>query len=541
MKLVYSLFLAFSFCFSQVLFSQIAPSIEWQKSLGGTGEDAASSIRQTSDGGFIIAGYSRSNDNDVSGNHGGADYWVVKTDATGTIQWQKSLGGTSNDFASDIQQTTDGGYIVNGYSTSIDGDVTGHHGTTKNDYWVVKLGAAGTIAWQKSLGGAQDDFGIAIQQTTDGGFVAAGYSKSTDGDVTGHHGGTVSADYWIVKLSSAGDTLWEKSLGGVSNDYANSIYQTSDGGFIVAGSTASNDGDVSGNHGSSDFWIVKLDSTGSIDWKKCLGGSSDDVASSVQQTPDDGYIVAGYTKSNDLDVSGNHGLDDYWVVKLDAVGDIDWQRAMGGSQYDDGYSIDQTMDNRFVVAGYSSSVNGDVSGYHGGAFWGDYWVAELSASGNIDWQKCIGGSNDDVANFIQETSTGGLIIAGWSESSDGDVTFNNGGVDVWIVQLAVPTTIDETGDSNFSFSLSPNPASSLLYIHLQLSSIENISTGSSSKSASITISNMLGKKIFQKTSDVINGTLEEEISLDEKFPDGMYLVNVNFDSGQIARPLFVVR
>ena len=228
-----------------------------------------------------------------------------------TIEWQKCLGGSNDDWAYSIQQTSDSGLIVAGYTESSNGDVSGNHGAY--DYWVVKLNSSGDILWQICLGGTNVDVAYSIQQTSDEGFIVAGYTCSNEGDVSGNHG---NSDYWVVKLNSSGTIEWQKCLGGTDGDYANSIQQTSDGGFIVAGQTYSNDGDVSGNHGGSDAWVVKLNSSGNIEWQKCLGGTGWDWENSIQQTSDGGFIVAGYTNSNDGDVSGNHGSKDYWVVKL---------------------------------------------------------------------------------------------------------------------------------------------------------------------------------------------------------------------------------
>ena len=169
------------------------------------------------------------------------------------------------------------------------------------------------ISWQKSLGGSDDDYARSIQQNTDEGYIIAGAFSSNDGDVSGNHG---YFDYWIVKLTSAGDINWQKSLGGNEYDWANSIQQTTDGGYIIAGDSKSNDGDVSENQGDDDSWIVKLTSTGEIDWQKALGGSGNDQASSIQQTTDGDYIIAGFSNSNDGNVSGNHGGFDYWIVKI---------------------------------------------------------------------------------------------------------------------------------------------------------------------------------------------------------------------------------
>jgi hypothetical protein len=408
-----------------------APRIEWQKSLGGSGSDIARSIRQTADGGYIVAGYSKSTDGDVAGNHGRDDSWIVKLDAGGNFLWQKSLGGSGSDSASSIQQTADGGYIVAGYSNSTDGDVAGNH--SLHNCWIVKLDAEGKFFWQKSLGGSGFDYATSIQQTTDGGYIIAGSSNSnsTGGDVFDHS----DYDCWIVKLDAEGKLLWQKSLGGSGSDYASSIQQTVDGEYIISGSSNSNNGDVVGNHGNADSWVAKLDAGGKLVWQKPLGGSGDDGAYSVQQTADGEYIVAGSSSSNNGDVSGNHGGDrDYWIVKLNAEGNLFWQRALGGSDArgDIASSIQQTTDGGYIVAGWSASNDGDVSGNHGNY---DYWIVRMDAEGKLLWQRSLGGSGVDIAHSVQQTADGGYIVAGWSASNDGDVTGNHGKEDYWIVKL----------------------------------------------------------------------------------------------------------
>jgi len=293
------------------------PSIQFAVCLGGGACDRARSIQQTSDGGFIVAGETWSVDGDVSGNHSASDFcasdfWVVKLNSSGEIVWKKCLGGSGSDCSHSIQQTVDGGFIVAGWSGSYDGDVSGNHGWY--DCWVVKLNSSGEIEWQKCFGGNDYDVAFSIQQTADGGFIVAGWSIPNDDDASGNHG----ADYWVIKLNSLGELEWQKCLGGSYFDEAHSIQQTADGGFIVAGWSWSNDGDVSGSHGDSDCWIVRLDSLGKVEWQKCLGGGGDDFAYYIQQTADGGFIVVGETWSNDGDVSGNHGRADYWIVKLNS-------------------------------------------------------------------------------------------------------------------------------------------------------------------------------------------------------------------------------
>ncbi|OYU83774.1 MAG: hypothetical protein CFE24_09810 [Flavobacterium sp. BFFFF2] len=404
-----------------------APTIEWQKCLGGIYEDSASCIQQTSDGGYILAGHTGSNNVDVSGNHGLFDIWIVKLNNLGAIQWQKCLGGSDSDEAFSIQQTLDGGYIIAGRTDSNNGDIIGNHGL--NDFLVIKLNNLGSIEWQKCLGGSGQDHARSIQQTNDGGYIVTGWAGSNNGNVTGSHGG---GDIWVVKLNDVGVIVWQKCLGGSGYEFANSIQQTTDGGYIIAGSTFSNDGDVSGNHGGSDFWIVKLNNLGIIDWQKCLGVDSVDYATCIKQTTDNGYIVAGYTGSDGGTVSGHHGQDDIWVLKLNISGTLMWQKILGGNSQDKAGNIQQTSDGGYIVAGYTGSNNGDVIGNNGST---DAWVVKLNELGTIMWQKCFGGSSDDNANSIQQTTDGGYVMAGFSSSSDGDVSGNIGNADFWIVKL----------------------------------------------------------------------------------------------------------
>jgi hypothetical protein len=302
---------------------------------------------------------------------------VVKLTSAGDTMWTKSIGGSFADVANSVKQTPDGGYVIAGYSGSNDYDVSNHNGCTSNndpcfDVWVIKLDANGNLLWEKSLGGEEFDSAFEVQLTSDGGSVLACTSASTTGDIIGNHGGK---DCWIVKLTSNGEIEWQNSMGGLADDEAKSIKQTSDGGFIVAGFSSSNDGNVSGNHGGSDYWIVKLDTEGSIVWQKSFGGSLNDFGQSIYQNDDGGFVAVGSSTSNDGDVTGNHGGADYWVIQLDADGNLEWQKSMGGSGNDYGTSIEQLPEEKYIVAGYSDSPDGDVSGNHSSL---DFWIAKLT-------------------------------------------------------------------------------------------------------------------------------------------------------------------
>jgi hypothetical protein len=435
---------------------QQAPAIEWQKCLGGTFFDQANSIQQTNDGGYIVGGKTFSNDSDVIGNNGLWDAWVVKLDPVGNFQWQKCLGGTNDDFVFSIQQTIDDGYIVAGYTKSTNGDVSGNHGGV-DDAWIVKLDTVGNIQWQKCLGGTGSEQANAIKQTADGGYIVVGFTTSNDGDVSGNH--SSNSDCWVVKLDASGNIQWQKCLGGTNFEIASAIQQTSDGGYVVAGITNSNDGDVSGNHGGNDYWVAKLDAVANLQWQKCMGGTNNDYNFSIQQTIDGGYIAAGYTQSNDGNVSGNHGYNDSWIVKLNGVGNLQWQKCLGGTSKDVSNTILQTNDGEYVVVGYTQSNDGDVSGNHFPGY-SDCWVVKLDTGANLLWQKCLGGTDYDFAYSMQQTTDGGYIVAGYTASNDGDISGYHGGQDMWIVKLYPDSTtgMDNLQFTNSELNVFPNPA-----------------------------------------------------------------------------------
>jgi hypothetical protein len=285
----------------------------------------------------------------------------------------------------------------------------------------------------KLIGRAGFNFGNSNYPTTDGGSVITGSSAP---------GQFLPNDCIVIRLTPAGDTSWIKYYGGAASDDAQSIMQTSDGGYIMgANSSSSVSGDVTGiNHGTSDFWIVKLDAAGNILWNKLLGGDGSEALGGIRQTSDGGYIVAGYTTSSaNGDVSPvNHGQQDVWIIKLDAAGNISWQKLLGGTLADYANTIKQTSDGGYIIAGYSlSSASGDVTGTLHSATFSDAWIVKLDAAGNITWNKLLGGTGTETAKGILQTVDGGYLFTASSTSTvNGDVTAtNHGGTDIWLVKL----------------------------------------------------------------------------------------------------------
>lgn len=273
--------------------------------------DDAAAIVQVMDGGFIIAGSSRSSNGDLTTNAGSTDFWVLKIDGAGSIVWQRSYGGSSSDNASDIALTPDGGCVVIGTTGSDDGDITGAHGFS--DVWVVKLDNSGDLEWQRACGGSGEDFGVAIGARDDGTIITTGFTDSIDGDVSIALG---SNDMWSLKISGTGQLLNERSYGGSNSDVGSSLKLLGSEGVTLTGSTRSMDGDLSMNQGMVDGWIFRTDSIGTILWSKTLGGGLSDSFQTLQGTDDGGYICAGQSSSNDGDIPGNNGGGDVWVVKF---------------------------------------------------------------------------------------------------------------------------------------------------------------------------------------------------------------------------------
>ncbi|MFZ7166025.1 MAG: DUF7619 domain-containing protein, partial [Bacteroidota bacterium] len=418
-----------------------AQEIEWQNTIGGSGVEFLNYTQQTSDGGYILGGRSNSG---VSGDKtepskGDYDYWVVKLDATGNIQWQNTIGGDDADWLQSVQQTTDNGYILGGWSKSnISADKT-ENSQGASDFWVVKLDSIGNIQWQNTIGGDSTDNLYSLQQTTDGGYILGGFSiSSISGDKTEYSIG--GSDYWVVKLDASGNIQWQNTIGGYENDNLYSLQQTTDGGYILGGRSMSNaTGDKTENsQGLDDYWVVKIDATGNIQWQNTIGGNSWDELESIEQTSDGGYILGG---SSDSDNSGDktensQGDFDYWVVKLDATGNLQWQNTIGGDNWDKLKSIQQTTDGSYIFGGYSSSnISGDKTENSQGNY--DYWVINIDSIGNILWQNTIGGLYAEALSSIKQTIDGGYIIGGQSVSPiSGDKTEDSqGNNDYWVIKL----------------------------------------------------------------------------------------------------------
>jgi hypothetical protein len=363
-------------------FLEEPPEEEWNETFGGTNFEEGRSVQQTDDGGYIIIGYTSSY------GAGGYDIWLIKTDSNGTKEWNETFGGVEDDKAYSIQQTSDGGYILTGFTYS--------YGAGGYDVWLIKTYSNGTKEWDETFGGENFDEGFWVQQTTDGGYIITGRTSSY---------GNGGHDVWLIKTDSNGIEEWNETYGGTLYDYGYSVQQTAEGGYIIAG--------FSGG-GHFDVWLIKTDSNGFKEWDRIFGGIACDGAYSVEQTTDGGYILVGTTSSYGA------GGSDAWLIKTDSDGNKEWDELFGGTDVEVGFSVQQTIDEGYIITGYIFTYS--TQNY-------DAWLIKTDSEGNKEWDNTFGDIDVDAGNFGQQTTDGGYIITGRTDS------YGSGGQDIWLIRI----------------------------------------------------------------------------------------------------------
>ncbi|MCE3008971.1 MAG: T9SS type A sorting domain-containing protein, partial [Bacteroidetes bacterium] len=368
-------------------------AVEWDRTYGGSYNldnpvlyfsqaDLLTSLVSTADGGYLLGGKSMSpanTGNKTAPNRGSFDYWVVKIDAQGVLLWDRSYGGSSDDELTALVTTADGGYLLGGRSTSPAN--TGNK-TAPNrgsfDYWVVKIDAQGAVQWDSTYGGSSDDEPTALVATANGGYLLGGTSGSeaNTGNKTAPKRG--SDDYWLVQINGDGVLQWDRTYGGTNHEELTSLVATT-GGYLLGGKSGSgmNGNKTAPNRGSWDYWVVKINDIGVLQWDRTYGGAGYDELYSLVAT-DDGYLLGGVTFSSPSGnkTAPNRGGEDYWVVKIDAQGAVQWDSTYGGTDYDMLHSIVATTDGGYLLGGRSQSFQtGNKTAPNRGA--SDYWLVRL--------------------------------------------------------------------------------------------------------------------------------------------------------------------
>ncbi|MGD9131317.1 MAG: hypothetical protein PVH73_07065 [Candidatus Bathyarchaeota archaeon] len=369
--------------------SAVCPSARaasmWSMTYGGAEDDtAAGETVQASDGGYAVLG------DTSSFGAGGSDFWLIKTDADGNMQWNKTYGGTGTETSGDMCLTSDDGYAMSGYTTSF--------GAGGQDFWLVKTDASGNMLWNKTYGGTGNEYAYHVEQAVDGGYALFGQTGSF---------GAGSNDFWLVKTDASGNMQWNQTYGGTANDVGIHVIQTDDGGYALLGHTSSF------GAGSNDAWLIKTDASGNEEWNMTYGGTGVEFGQCLEPTSDGGYAIACITSSFGA------GSMDFWFVKLDPSGNMQWNMTYGGTGSDGPTHFIQTVDGGYAIVGFTASF---------GAGSNDAWLIKTDASGNEEWNMTYGGTGAEISYALLETSDGGYLLTMNTDS------FGAGGDDIWLVK-----------------------------------------------------------------------------------------------------------
>jgi hypothetical protein len=556
-------------------YSQV-PSIEWSRCYGGSRDEGINIginnklIVPTPDGGYLIAAQTQSIDGDIDikqrhddlisrDSFSTDDIWLIKISADGVRQWERCYGGDNNEAITHISPTRDGGYIACGYTSSITGDFF-FDTTNRIDVWiqggtsdgfVMKLDSLGKKEWISRIGGSSKwgDNIHSVIETTDGGFIAAGYTysydeewldlpwpnhpiKFTDTDIR------YFTDGFVVKLDPNGKKLWNRLYGGSWFETFYDLIETPEGTFLLCGGTNSDDGDITKIHYrdsinqigiTTDLWLVEIDNNGFKLWDRCYGGTGQENGLRIiRSNENDGYIIAGQTTSLDGDVVGYHpnisrDKADIWLFKIDSSRNIIWQNCLGGSSDDIICQLIPLSNNGYACIGSTFSIDGDIVGLHrsGNVDSLDIWVAELSQNGSLVWQKCLGGTANDNGKSILQTSDG-LLVFGVVGSVNGDIIGNHGGSiyhnsDIWVAKLKTnQNAVEASSESHFANPY-PNPSGDEVSLRIHPTIAPQ----------SVKFFNLLGQE-FTPTYKLDGNLLTASIT---SLPKGMYIIRITYPTG----------
>jgi hypothetical protein len=547
--------------------------LDWQKSYGGDGADFLQTIKLTNDGGFILAGTSASAqtqsvgaENKGNTSFGGNDFWIVKLDAKGTVEWEKRYGGVGQDDLVTLSLTADGGYIIGGSSDSpsqtqtqnavnaINPNAKYNDSRGNMDYWILKLDRKGNVTWQKTFGGDYADLLRAVVPTTDGGYMVGGYSNSPQsGDKTNTNFGE-GGDYWILKLNDKGDIAWQQTIGGDKDDQLNALLQTPDKGYLLGGNSNSNatQSKSSNSEDGTDFWVLKLDEKGTPQWQKTYNYGTVDILTSMVQNPDGTVLVAGYSPST-AQSRGNkkapEGLDDYIALKISPTGEVLWERKVGSDGVDMLKKVIETRDGGYLLAGTTNNSNNDSSSSKSGnngiannlGFNGEnQQAANLKNQANQAVNQQVNDVNNDIKNQISQTgkalglkedsplklnsdalqlnsplTLGGGNGGGNNNSNNSkplppsrDKSTGFGSTDFWVVKLKDKS---KTEKQKASIEALPNPASTFT----------NIVVGYEYANGTATVVDLAG---HQLASFAVNSrTIPVDLT---NYPEGIYIITI---------------
>jgi len=486
----------------------------------------------------MIIGRTASDDGDISYNHGAHDVWLVKTDNTGNMLWERTYGGSLGETGYGILKKNDNAYYILAATNSTDGDISYNPYPNSVSYWIIKIDSVGEIIWERIYGGdTGPDYVQTGIVTDDGGLVAFGFTGSWDGDVSEFFG---FYDWWMLKLDSLGNKEWDRSFGSTNADYGMAIIQTTDGGYLLGGSARVMEvGNIQceSYHEDGDAVIIKLDALGNVLWQQCYGGSEDEFVSAFFET-ESGFLVLANTESADGDVTGFHGfpgLGDYdiWLLEIDFSGNLIWQKCLGGTDSESAKNIFPTQNGGYQIIGNTSSNDGDVSGNHSINERRDIWIVEIDSIGNILKQQCIGGAGGEIVwHGVHKHNDHHFVIAAETQGGPSyDVTcdfFNLGGRPrYWVFEISDSTVgVHEQRQEENRLLIFPNPAGDEINCQLSIVNCQ----------LSMFIYDLYGRK----QDEIIIPKGQEQIRIDVSgYPAGVYMAILKDDKEVVARGKFV--
>lgn len=504
--------------------AQVAPSIIWQASYGGEAGEGASDVIYTSNGNLLVCGSTSSKNFYINFRKGEYyDYMLLNIDVTtNALNWSQVYGGSVGSNAYNLYEV-DGGFFVAGRIYGGGKDVTRYDSLT--DFWSIKTDYYGKLVWDRTIGGSGYDYYSAGIPTKDGGYVYAGKTYSTDGDIKSRPG---FGDGWVVKTNDAGTIEWQRFLYDDTSimkiwpypsTWVNDILQTKDEGYIVSGSHLDS-GTLYAN-----AMVSKLNKNGDVVWQQYYGGDSVDILYGVSETVDGSYILVGETKSSTGDLDTNYGDIDVWVVKINSIGVMQWRKVYGGGREDRAREIKPCVEGGYLFVGTTASSDGMVIGNHSQVGTKDMWVVKIDDTGKILWQKCLGGTDEDGGNAVIQLPDASFVLVGSNRSVNGDATGNYGESDVWVVRLSNPAASIESKENQIEFSVYPNPSSKILTVQLK----EN-TTGT------IQLLDVKGRVLIEQSIEKISKEYQLNTS---KIASGIYTLVVRTEKGWQAKQVIV--
>ena len=482
-----------------------AQEIEWKNNFGGSGDDGARHVVETTDGAYIIVGESDSNDFDVSENKGSSDLWLFKIDTDGNIIWERSYGGSSFDGAYHILASNDGNYIIAANVISSNGDIQNSYGDY--DGWLIKIDPDGNLLWSKNYGGSGRDI-IRTITPINNGYLAVGSTTSTDEDLSSNNG---IVDVWVMRLTLSGEVIWSENYGGSAIDRANHIIQRNDNSFVITAYSNSSDGDITNSLGKFDNWIFTIDGNGTLVSEKSIGGSEDDYLFVSIKTIDNGLLVGGSSFSSDGDViSANEGA---WIYKMNENLEIQWEKTFGSEKLTNVAGLVANEDDSYYA----------FSGYKDTGF-DDYGLLKLDGSGETIFVANYGGEESDIATSMIQTTDGGPLLIGYSRSDDGNVDSNYGKADFWIIKMVGDIANHSYEENSNQIDIYPNPSDG--QFEIRLNNIDH-------RIDKIVIYNVLGQRVYQSK-------FTQSVDL-HGLPNGSYILRLQSEKRQFSRMIQILK